>query len=60
MCMMIRGTADRLWLMKITIYCFDTFPAFPRISRSLLHEILSDKLRFRNFFFTLGAEHVYG
>ena len=57
MCMMIRGAADRLWLM---IWCvqekirenrqFTITPLslhFPQISRSLLHEIVSDKLKFR-------------
>jgi hypothetical protein len=48
-CMMIRGAADRVWLMKI--WCVQWKSSFKRtddqISRSLLHETVSDKLRFR-------------
>jgi hypothetical protein len=33
---------------------------FPQTSRSLLHEIVSDKLCFREIVFTLGAEDAYG
>jgi hypothetical protein len=61
MCMMIRGATDRLWLMKIwcvqwkrrfkrTGFTISSLSLhFPQISRSRLHEILSDKLRFRKF-----------
>jgi len=60
MCMMIREAADHLWWMKI--WCMQLkrrlertddsplshFPCiFLKISRSLLHEIVSDKLKFR-------------
>jgi hypothetical protein len=53
--MMIHGVADRLWLMKIWYMqrkrrlkrTRDSSLHFPQISQSLLHKIVSDKLRFR-------------
>jgi len=59
MCMIICGAADCLWWMKI--WCLqlktrlektENWPShhslyFPQISLSLLHEIVSDKLKFR-------------
>jgi hypothetical protein len=33
---------------------------FPQISRSLLHEMLSDKFRFREIAFTLVVKDAYG
>jgi hypothetical protein len=39
MCMMIRRVANRLTISSLSLH-------FPQISRSLLHEIVSDKLRF--------------
>jgi hypothetical protein len=56
--MMIRGAADRLWLMKFQCGQWQKrfkrtahFPSlhFPQVSRSILHEIVSDKFRFRKF-----------
>jgi oligoribonuclease (3'-5' exoribonuclease) len=59
MCMMIRVAADRLWLMNLVRAVEEkiqenrrfAIPSlslhFPQISRSLLHEIVFDELRFR-------------
>ena len=70
MCMMNCGAADCLWWLKIwcvhlkrrldkkTIHHYITFPAFPQISLWLLHEIVSDKLKFRKSC-ALDAEDAY-
>jgi hypothetical protein len=63
MCMMIRGVAGHLWIMKIRCVQYkrrfkttDDSPfrhfswIFYKISLSLLHEIVSDKLRFRKLY----------
>jgi hypothetical protein len=41
---LVRGVEEKM--REQTIHHYVTFPAFPQISLSLLHEIVSDKVKF--------------